>query len=563
LPVGFQLTVTKGAAAGESYSFADEAKLGRTADNDVVVKDQAASRSHARVYEQGGKFFVEDLGSANGTRLNTAAVKQAKELKNGDNIVIGDTVFKVTIELDETIAPESSPSSTMDEAGDEPPAEDDDPHVTRLPTKRPAAKASAASRPDATNDDDDEPAADEPDSTGDEDAGSTGDESGEDVNSTMFVDVPKPKALARRGQPAAPAVQRPPRTTGAVERPSRGRALARSGGDEDDAVELSAAERARMRRQLNESASGRMQLMWQDLPRPARLFLGGFGTLLVVGTFAFAAWVAWPRNVVNRPEPRAFKTDGSPIEDSFGLGKVTFQTPDQKALTFSATAPTRVVGVLHYQAAKVSADEVVINLNGTDLGSVPADDIDPDSRELELVLPATLLKTQDENLMVFDNTRNPPADDEWKIWNLWVEIIPVPDMSAEEARRRAQGEIEKASKAWEMREVGAANMFRAWKTYREAWLLLEATPEAPAELLTLSRTRMKEIRPELDRKCNSMLVQFKTIVNTRPNAYEEARQVLEHIPDYFPTREHPCFNFSKAMLRSVDGLDFEPAGEAE
>jgi ABC-type polar amino acid transport system ATPase subunit len=42
-----------------------------------------------------------------------------------------------------------------------------------------------------------------------------------------------------------------------------------------------------------------------------------------------------------------------------------------------------------------------------------------------------------------------------------------------------------------------------------------------------------------------------------------ARQVLEHIPDYFPTREHPCFNFSKAMLRSVDGLDFEPAGEAE
>ncbi|MDX2008830.1 MAG: FHA domain-containing protein [Myxococcaceae bacterium] len=560
--MGFQLTVTRGAAAGESYTFAEEAKLGRTADNDVVVKDQAASRSHARVYEDGGKYFVEDLGSANGTRLNASPIKQPKELKSGDSIVIGDTVFKVTLELDETLAPEAAPSSTMDESGDEAPG-DDDPNATRLPTRR-APPRRVEARPDSTNADEDEAPPDEaPADTGDE-AASTGDEGG-DVNSTMFVDVPRPKALARKSQSAAPAAQRPPRADAIErERPSRRGAAALARQDEaDEPVELSAADRARMRRQLNQSATGRVQLLWSDLPKPARVLLGGFGALLVAGTLGFAAWVAWPTNVVNKPEPRAFRADGAPLEDSFGLGKVTFQTPDQKSFTFSATAPTRVVGVVHYQASNISTDEVNINLNGTDLGSVPADDIDPDSRELELVLPAALLKTKEENLMVFDNTRNPPGDDPWKIWNLWVEIIPVPDMSAEEARRRAQDEIGKAAKDYELREVGAANLFRAWKTYREAWLLLEATPDAPVELTTIARTRMKEIRPELDRKCNGMLVKFKTIVNTRPNAYEEGRQVLEHIPEYFPTREHPCHNFSKAMLRSIDGLDFEPAGEGE
>jgi len=76
------------------------------------------------------------------------------------------------------------------------------------------------------------------------------------------------------------------------------------------------------------------------------------------------------------------------------------------------------------------------------------------------VLPAATLKPRDENLIVFDNVRNPPGNEDWKIWNLWVEIIPVPEMSADEARRRAQVEIDRATKDWEHREVGAPNLFR-------------------------------------------------------------------------------------------------------
>lgn len=570
--MAFHLKVSKGAGAGEEFSFTDEARFGRTADNDVVVKDGAASRSHARVFEKGGKYFVEDLGSANGTRLNNAAIKQARELKSGDSIMIGDTVFKFELALDETMAP--APSGTMDDSADEPPAEDD-PNVTRLPTRsspsKPIAsrKLAAVARPDATNaeGDEDEVAEGEPSDTGGDDGepDSTGDVGGEEqADSTMFVDVPKPKALAQRASRASAV---PPRASG-PERASRGglerrssRALAKAEGEDSEVVELTAAEKARMRRQLQQSTGGRVQLLWQDLPKPARALLAVFGTLLIVGTVGLAGYVVWPRTKVNRPEPKSFAADGTLIEDSFGQGNVTFRTPDQKSFTFTATSPTRIVGVLHYQAANISTDEVTLNLNGQDLGTVPPDNIDVDSREVEMILPASVLKPRDENLIVFDNTKNPPGDEDWKIWNLWVEIIPVPEMSAEEARRRAQGEIEKATKAWELREVGAANLFRAWKIYREAWLLLEATPDAPAELLTLSRTRMKEIRPELDRKCNAMIIKFKGIVNTRPGAYAEGRQVLENIPEHFPTREHPCYNYSRALLRTMDGFDdFEAAG---
>ncbi|MBL8919098.1 MAG: FHA domain-containing protein [Myxococcaceae bacterium] len=577
--MAFQLRVSTGAAAGEEYSFTDEARLGRTADNDVVVKDGAASRSHARVFQKAGKYYVEDLGSANGTRLNNAPVKAPRELKSGDAIMIGDTVFEVELALDETMAP--APSGTMDESADDPA---EDPNMTRPPTKNPPPRRStaampaerrsnpAAARPDATNADEDAAGStgDEGGSTGD-DGGSTGDDGGstgddgaeqpEDDDATGFVDVPKPKALTTRGSGARPAPAPPARPSrgGGLERPPR-RSLAReepAGGE----VELSAAERARLRRQLQQSAGGRVQLMWQDLPKGARALLAVFGTILLVGTVALAGYVAWPRQRINRVEPKSFPLDGALIEDSFGEGRVTFRTPDQKAFTFNATSPTRIVGVLHYQAANISTDEVTVNLNGQDLGTVPPDNIDVESREIELILPAAVLKPRDENLIIFDNVKNPPGEDEWKIWNLWVEIIPVPEMSADEARRRAGAEIERASKAWEMREVGAANLFRAWKTYREAWLLLEATPDAPAELLTLSRTRMKEIRPELDRKCNSMIIKFQSIVNTRPDAFAEGRQVLENIPEHFPTREHPCYNFSRALLRKLDGFeDFEAAG---
>src|SRR3954471_6795373 len=92
--VAFTLKVTRGAGAGAEFPFdSQEARLGRTADNDIVVKDSGASRSHARVFQKGGRYFVEDLKSANGTKINHNVITGSKEVKDGDTITIGEVMF--------------------------------------------------------------------------------------------------------------------------------------------------------------------------------------------------------------------------------------------------------------------------------------------------------------------------------------------------------------------------------------------------------------------------------------------------------------------------------------
>src|SRR5439155_12822393 len=120
---------------------------------------------------------------------------------------------------------------------------------------------------------------------------------------------------------------------------------------------------------------------------------------------------------------------GAPTsEKSLGLGRgVPYERPDMKIFNFPAAAATRLVGVLHYQAKDISKEEVAISVNGFDLGFVPPDTLDTANRELELVLPAQQIKKGENNVLVFDNVRNPPGEDPWRIWNLWLEMIAVPN----------------------------------------------------------------------------------------------------------------------------------------
>ena len=94
--VAFTLRITQGADEPEEFSFDGEVRMGRTADNDVVIKDPSSSRSHARVYEEDGRYFVEDLKSANGTTLNKRPLKAPVQLEDGDLIAVGDVVIEFT-----------------------------------------------------------------------------------------------------------------------------------------------------------------------------------------------------------------------------------------------------------------------------------------------------------------------------------------------------------------------------------------------------------------------------------------------------------------------------------
>ena len=67
-------------------------RVGRSEDNDIVLDDNLTSRNHALVYSGDGRdYYINDLGSSNGTTVNQVRVAIPTLLHNGDKIQIGDS----------------------------------------------------------------------------------------------------------------------------------------------------------------------------------------------------------------------------------------------------------------------------------------------------------------------------------------------------------------------------------------------------------------------------------------------------------------------------------------
>jgi pSer/pThr/pTyr-binding forkhead associated (FHA) protein len=70
--------------------------IGRTARADFIVDAPLISRLHCRLTaDQSGRLVVEDLGSTNGTIVNTERVDR-RLLRTGDRLTIGRVEFRVT-----------------------------------------------------------------------------------------------------------------------------------------------------------------------------------------------------------------------------------------------------------------------------------------------------------------------------------------------------------------------------------------------------------------------------------------------------------------------------------
>jgi pSer/pThr/pTyr-binding forkhead associated (FHA) protein len=93
---------------------APQLTIGRKPDNDLVIDNPAVSEHHARIIKEEGAFFVEDLGSTNGTFLNDAKVQKQK-LKNTDRVSIGKHAL---IYQDEVAAPPPPPPLPKESGSD-------------------------------------------------------------------------------------------------------------------------------------------------------------------------------------------------------------------------------------------------------------------------------------------------------------------------------------------------------------------------------------------------------------------------------------------------------------
>ncbi len=77
----------------ERHTFGTDFTVGR--EGSLVIDDDFTSGQHARFQTVRGLWYVEDLGSTNGTMLNGRRIISAQLLKKRDKIKIGHTVMTV------------------------------------------------------------------------------------------------------------------------------------------------------------------------------------------------------------------------------------------------------------------------------------------------------------------------------------------------------------------------------------------------------------------------------------------------------------------------------------
>ena len=97
VPGGGSVRVVRGFYEGlEMAVDRDWLVIGRGRGADIVIAEPTMSRAHAAIGYDGAHFFVQDLGSTNGTRVNGTREQKAV-LRDGDEVQLGKLALAVTL----------------------------------------------------------------------------------------------------------------------------------------------------------------------------------------------------------------------------------------------------------------------------------------------------------------------------------------------------------------------------------------------------------------------------------------------------------------------------------
>lgn len=80
---------------GASFPLDAIASLGRDVNNSIVVEDPFVSAEHATLTFRGRSWYIEDLGSTNGTYVNGVPVDTVAPLGFGDEVQLGEVRFRL------------------------------------------------------------------------------------------------------------------------------------------------------------------------------------------------------------------------------------------------------------------------------------------------------------------------------------------------------------------------------------------------------------------------------------------------------------------------------------
>jgi hypothetical protein len=89
------LVQAAGEARPRTVRLAASMTIGRAPECELRIDDTYASQQHARLFARNGSWFVEDLGSTNGTFVNDQKLAAPAMLQPGDKVRIGQTVMEL------------------------------------------------------------------------------------------------------------------------------------------------------------------------------------------------------------------------------------------------------------------------------------------------------------------------------------------------------------------------------------------------------------------------------------------------------------------------------------
>jgi hypothetical protein len=69
--------------------------IGRAPNCDCVLPEDCVSRRHAQLWREGERWFLRDLGSRNGTRVNGMRVVERAEVRPGDRVSLGGATYRL------------------------------------------------------------------------------------------------------------------------------------------------------------------------------------------------------------------------------------------------------------------------------------------------------------------------------------------------------------------------------------------------------------------------------------------------------------------------------------
>ncbi len=92
----YSLLSVGGKYAGQEFPLDPDLEnfIGRADDSQVVLQESMVSRKHAKITLVGEKVFIEDLGSTNGTLVNSRKIRRA-HLRVGDRVLIGTSMLRL------------------------------------------------------------------------------------------------------------------------------------------------------------------------------------------------------------------------------------------------------------------------------------------------------------------------------------------------------------------------------------------------------------------------------------------------------------------------------------